>query len=102
MPSGRKVYVAQYRQHGRSRRMKLGDHGRITPDEARSAAKKVLGAAEGGHDPIGQRRAGRGAKTLSEVAREFMALHARAKRKLRTTNISGFWTFTSCRNLALA
>ena len=28
-PSGRKVYVAQFRLSGRSRRMKLGEHGRL-------------------------------------------------------------------------
>lgn len=48
MPSGKKVYVAQYRQNGRSRRMKLGEHGRITPDQARSKAKVVLGSVEDG------------------------------------------------------
>jgi Arm DNA-binding domain len=35
-PSGKKVYVAQYRQAGRSRRATIGEHGRLTPDQARS------------------------------------------------------------------
>ena len=43
-PSGKKVYVAQYRHGGRSSRVTIGDHGRLTPDEARSQAKQLLGA----------------------------------------------------------
>lgn len=31
-PTGRKVYVAQYRKDGRSRRITIGEHGRLTPD----------------------------------------------------------------------
>jgi hypothetical protein len=55
-PTGRKVYVVQYRQAGRSRRATIGEHGRLTPDEARSEAKKLLGVAEAGSDPIAERR----------------------------------------------
>lgn len=84
MPSGKKVYVAQFRQHGRSRRMKLGEHGRITPDEARSKAKEVLGAVEGGKDPIEERRAKRSVRTFNEVAEDYLRLHVAAKRKSRT------------------
>jgi hypothetical protein len=55
-PSGKKVYVAQYRQGGRSRRATIGEHGRLTPDEARSEAKQLLGIVEAGSDPIAERR----------------------------------------------
>jgi len=47
-PSGKKVYVSQYRQGGRSRRIAIGEHGRLTPDQARSEAKKVVGSVEAG------------------------------------------------------
>jgi len=85
-PSGKKVYVAQYRQNGRSRRITLGEHGRLTPKEARKAAKKALGAVEYGKDPIEERKAARGVRTFKEVADEFMRLHVEAKRKSRTAD----------------
>jgi integrase len=83
-PSGTKVYVAQFRKDGRSRRIAIGEHGRLTPGEARSEAKKLLGAVETGKDPIELRRAARGIRTFREVASDFMRLHVAAKRKGRT------------------
>lgn len=89
LPSGKKVYVVQYRQHGRSRRMKLGEHGRITPEQARSQAKTILGAVEGGKDPIEERRAKRSEQTFKELAESYMRLHVAAKCKKRTADEYG-------------
>ena len=83
-PSGKKVYVAQYRHGGRSRRATIGEHGRLTPDEARSEAKQLLGIVEAGSDPIAERRAAREVRTFKAVAEDFLTLHAATKRKART------------------
>jgi integrase len=85
-PTGRKAYVIQYRQNGRSRRVSLGEHGRLTPEEARSQAKILLGTVEKGADPVEERRAARAVRTFAELAAEFMRVHVRAKRKPRTVS----------------
>jgi hypothetical protein len=64
--------------------MALGEHGRLTPKEARKAAKKVLGAVAEGKDPLGERKAARGVRTFKDVADEYVRLHVQAKRKART------------------
>lgn len=80
-PTGKKVYVAQFRKDGRSRRVSIGEHGRLTPDEARSQAKTVLGQVEQGADPIDERRKARAVRTFREVADDFIKLHVAIKRK---------------------
>jgi integrase len=84
LPTGAKTYIVQYRQHGRSRTLRLGDHGRLTPDEARSLAKQALGAVEHGADPIEERRQERAVRTFAGVAGDWLQLHVEAKRKGRT------------------
>src|ERR1700722_5887716 len=83
-PTGKKSYVAQFRKDGRSRRVSIGDHGRLTPEEARSQAKTILGQVEQGADPVDERRKARAVRTFREVADEFMRTHIEAKRKGRT------------------
>jgi integrase len=83
-PSGKKVYVAQFRKDGRSRRVAIGDQGRLTPNEARALALVMLGDVEKGADPAEQRRAARAVRTLREVSEEFLRLHVAQKRKERT------------------
>jgi len=82
--SGKKSYVIQFRRAGRTRRSVVGDHGRLTPDEARSAAKKLLGGVEQGTDPIATKHAERAVRSFREVADEFMSAHVQRKRKRLT------------------
>jgi integrase len=83
-PTGRKVYIAQFRKDGRSRRVKIGTHGRMTPDEARIEARKLLGGVEKGIDVVAQRRAARSVPTFGDVADRFLSEHVARKRKTRT------------------
>lgn len=83
-PSGRTVYIAQFRKDGRSRRVHIGKHGRLTPDEARGEAKKLLGGVEQGIDVAEQRRAAREVPTFGTVADRFLKEHVARKRKART------------------
>jgi integrase len=55
----RRSYVAQYRAKGRTRRMKIGTVEKISPDEARKAAKKLLARVELGDDPQSDKMAAR-------------------------------------------
>ena len=59
LPSGRKSYVVQYKAGGRggkTRRQSLGLHGPMTPEQARTAARRILGQRAQGDDPIAATR----------------------------------------------
>jgi len=77
-------YVVKYRAgSGRgapTRRLTLGKVGTLTPDEARTLAKKTLGSVAHGADPAAQRAADKRASTLAEVAEQFLTEHVEAKR----------------------
>jgi integrase len=55
----RKTFIAQYRAHGRTRRVLIGSVEKLGTEQARAAAKKVLGKAAIGEDPQAERRARR-------------------------------------------
>src|SRR3981189_2458569 len=63
-----------------TRRLTLGKVGTLTPEEARTLAKKTLGSVAHGADPAAQRAADKRASTLAEGAEQFLTEHVEAKR----------------------
>jgi integrase len=73
-PSGARTWVIQYRNlAGRTRKLALGRVGVLTPDEARQRARKALGRVADGEDPSATRNAKRGAMTMADLCRDYMA-----------------------------
>jgi integrase len=71
-PSGARSYIVQGRVAGKSRRVTLGAHGRLTCEEARRKAKAALVALDEGVDPQVERKvAVAAAVTLREVAHDY-------------------------------
>jgi len=86
-PAGRRVYLVQYRlggRKGRTRRVTIGQHGELTPTDARSEAKRLLGEIAAGRDPATERDKARADKSLGAVLDQYMAEHVKPKLKPST------------------
>ena len=86
-PTGRKVYLVQYRvggRKGRTRRVTIGQHGKLTPTAARTEAKRLLGEIAAGRDPAAERDKAKAGRSLALVLGQFVAEHVRPKLKTST------------------
>ena len=75
-PVGSKSYVLQYRRPGlgrkaNARRMTLGRHGELTPDQARKLAAAKLLQVKSGKDPTAPRSA-EGEKSVADLVERFL------------------------------
>lgn len=83
LPSGVVTYGYRYRFKGKPRWLPLGLHGGITPQQARTLAKKRAGEVADGRDPVAEQRAERkarkGALTVNALLDSFLDIHVRKK-----------------------
>ncbi len=84
-PSGHKSYVVQYRpgaggRRAVAKRIVLGPHGTLTPDEARKLAKRELGRVAQGQNPSAERAALKGQKSVRELGKDYLK-EVEARRK---------------------
>ena len=70
--TGRKSYLIQYRFGNRTRRLTIGPHGVLTPDEARKEARTLLVDVAKGADPSKEKRLYRHAPTVEALCERFM------------------------------
>ncbi len=69
-PSGSKTFITQYRTGGRNsptRKVTIGAFGKLTADQARSEARRILAGAELGTDVAEERAKARAAVTVTEL-----------------------------------
>ncbi len=68
LPSGTRTYFVDYRNADNARRrMKLGRHGPITAEQARTLAIQALASVAAGNDPLEARNSARKAITVKEL-----------------------------------
>ena len=71
-PSGARSYIVQARVNGKTRRITLGAHGRLTCDEARRKARIELVGMDDGVDPqVEKKRKEAQAVTLRDVVKSY-------------------------------
>lgn len=83
-PSGRKVYLIQYRlggRRGRTRRVTIGTNGKVTAEGARARAKILLGEVAAGKDPASERDKGKAEMNLGPLFDQFLSEHVDARLK---------------------
>jgi integrase len=85
MPSGKRFFLVQYRRHGRTRRVMLGQFGPLTAEVARRRALMLLAQVRsGGSDPAAERDALRQSLTVEQLGARFLKEHVAVRCKPTT------------------
>ena len=70
---GAKSYFVEKRINGKNKRITIGKHGQVTPEQARKEAQMLLGDIVGGKDPVSEKKDKRAqSATLNEAYRAYL------------------------------
>lgn len=84
-PTGRKVFMVQYRTNaGERRKPAIGLFGELTVEQARSIAQDWLAEVRQGKDPSALKAAARKAPTVKELCTRFVEDYSKAHNKPST------------------
>ena len=89
-PTGRKVYIAQTRADGKAaKRVTVGRHGVITPEEARRRAALIVARIKAGEDAVPEPMAVKlaGGPTVGELAERYLEKHVAVRCKPKTESM---------------
>lgn len=94
-PAGSKSYFAEYRLRGTGRtgnkkRVNVASHPKTSAEDARTKAKEVLIAADGGNDPIAEREKRKAVPTFADYVDTFMQDEVRPNRSANTATTYDF------------
>lgn len=76
-PTGKRVYYADYRADGGRRRMTIGQHGKITTEDARKQAIATMGSVVKGADPLMDRKTRRKSLTVAQLCDRYLDMATR-------------------------
>ena len=76
-PSGLRSFIVNYRagaggRNAPNKRLVIGRHGQVTPDQARRTAQELLGRVAGGNDPAKERANVRSLPALGDTCNEYI------------------------------
>ncbi len=96
-PTGKKTYVIQYRipglgRLGYAKRFSLGEHGPLTPEEARRAARRELGRVAQGSSPAAERAALKHLIRVSELSASYLDEVDRRRKPGTAREYRRLWT----------
>ena len=83
-PKGRKTFVVQYRVGRRCQRVTIGSFGLLTVEQARRAAKILLGQIASGNNPAAIVNEKRNSPTLEKISERFLLEHIEVRLKPAT------------------
>ncbi|NJO37114.1 MAG: tyrosine-type recombinase/integrase [Rhizobiales bacterium] len=83
-PSGRKIYLVQFRTNGRLRRVNIGPHGPFTAESARKRALEIIARAKGGVDVAQERDELKRTPTMAQFGERFLREYVAVRCKATT------------------